>query len=354
MSRFWSEINKRLSPYTPGEQPRKEKYIKLNTNENPYPPSPKVTAAIEESLNGSLRLYPDPACEDLRTAVAEYYNLKKEQVYAGNGSDELLAFAFLAFFNPGGPPVLFPDITYSFYKVYAALFQIDYEPVPLDDGFSIRPEMFFRKNGGVIIANPNAPTGKFLPLESVVAVLEHNPGKVVIIDEAYIDFGGDSAVGLIEEYPNLLVIRTFSKSRALAGLRVGLALGREELIEGLDRIKNSVNSYTLDRLSLAGAVAAIKDDAYFQETRRKIIATRERVSGQLREMGFEVIPSMANFIFVAHPFMPAAELFRELREKGVLVRYFKEPRIDNHLRVTIGTDGEMDFFIGALKEIPGV
>jgi histidinol-phosphate aminotransferase len=352
MSRFWSNVSKKLSPYTPGEQPRNEKYIKLNTNENPYPPSPKVIAAIEKSLNGSLRLYPDPACEELRTAIAEYYNLKKEQVYAGNGSDELLAFAFMAFFNPGGPPVLFPDITYSFYKVYAALFQIDYELVPLDDDFSIRPEMFFKKNGGVIIANPNAPTGKFLPLESVIAVLEHTPEKVVIIDEAYIDFGGDSAVSLIEGYPNLLIIQTFSKSRALAGLRVGLALGREELIEGLDRIKNSVNSYTLDRLSLAGAVAAIKDDAYFQEIKRKVVVTRERVSGELREMGFKVIHSMTNFIFIAHPFMPAAELSFRLREKGILVRYFKEPRIDNYLRVSIGTDEEMDLFIRALKEMP--
>jgi len=354
MSRFWSDVNKGLSPYTPGEQPRNEKCIKLNTNENPYPPSPGVIAAIEKNLNKSLRLYPDPSSEEIRTAIAEYYNLKKEQVYAGNGSDELLAFAFLAFFNPGGPPILFPDITYSFYKVYAALFKIDYELVPLDDDFSIRPEMFFKNNGGVIIANPNAPTGKFLPLESVIAVLEHNPCKVVIIDEAYIDFGGNSAVGLIEKYPNLLVIQTFSKSRALAGLRVGFALAQEELIEGLDRIKNSVNSYTLDRLSLAGAIAAIKDDAYFQEVRRKITATRERVSSQLRDMGFKVIPSMANFIFITHPFMPAAELFLKLRGKGILVRYFKEPGIDNHLRVSIGTDEEMDLFIGALKEIPGI
>jgi len=354
MSRFWSEVNKRLKPYTPGEQPRKEKYIKLNTNENPYPPSPGVIAAIEKNLNGSLRLYPDPSCEDLRAAVAKYYNLKKEQVYAGNGSDELLAFAFLAFFNPGGPPILFPDITYSFYKVYAALFQIDYELVPLDDGFSIRPEMFFKNNGGVIIANPNAPTGKFLPLESVIGILERNPDRVVIVDEAYIDFGGNSAVELIDKYPNLLVIQTFSKSRALAGLRVGFALAGEKLIEGLDRIKNSVNSYTLDRLSLAGAIAAIEDDAYFQDVRRKITGTRERVSAQLREMGFKVIPSMANFIFITHPFTPAAELFLRLREKGILVRYFKEPRIDNYLRVSIGTDGEMDLFIGALKEMPGV
>lgn len=350
MSRFWSDVNRNLSPYTPGEQPQNRKYIKLNTNENPYPPSPRVAAAIQNALS-SLRLYPDPDCTVLRETIAEYCKLKKEQVFVGNGSDELLAFSFLAFFNPGGPPVLFPDITYSFYKVYAALFKIDYELVPLDDDFSIRPEMFIRKNGGIIIPNPNAPTGKFLPLESVANILERNPDQVVVIDEAYIDFGGDSAAGLIGEFPNLLVIQTLSKARSLAGLRVGFALGQEELIEGLDRIKNSINSYTLDRLALAGAAEAIKDDAYFRETRQKIIGTRERVSGQLRNMGVNVVPSMANFIYISHPFIPAAEIFLKLREKGVLVRYFKAPRIDNYLRVTIGTDGEMDFFIKALKEI---
>ncbi|TEB09863.1 histidinol-phosphate transaminase [Pelotomaculum propionicicum] len=351
MSRFWSDINRVISPYIPGEQPKNEKYIKLNTNENPYPPSPQVVKAIEKVLNDSLRLYPDPTCEDLRLAIAEYYDLKKEQVHVGNGSDELLAFSFLAFFNPNGLPILMPDITYSFYKVYTSLFKINCEKIPLEDDFSIRPELFYKKNGGVVIANPNAPTGMFLPLEDITGILEHNPDQVVIVDEAYIDFGGISAVKLIGDYPNLLVIKTLSKSRSLAGLRVGYALGQKELIEGIDRIKNSINSYTLDRLALAGANAAIKDDAYFQEVRRRIIMTRERVSNTMGEIGFKVLPSKANFIFVTHPLIPAGELFQKLRENGVLVRYFKEPRIDNFLRVSIGSDQEMDSFISILKSI---
>lgn len=351
MSRFWSDINRIISPYTPGEQPKNEKYIKLNTNENPYGPSSQVIAAIEKALNDSLRLYPDPTCEDLRSAIAEYYNLKIEQVHVGNGSDELLAFSFLAFFNPGGLPILIPDITYSFYKVYASLFRINCEKVPLEDDFSIRPEMFYKKNGGVVIANPNAPTGIFLPLEAIIKILEQNPDQVVIVDEAYIDFGGNSAVKLIGDYPNLLVIKTLSKSRSLAGLRVGYALAQKELIEGIDRIKNSINSYTLDRLALAGAIAAIKDDAYFQDIRRRIIMTRERVSNTMEEMGFKVLPSKANFIFVTHPLIPAVELFHKLRENGVLVRYFKGPRIDNYLRISIGSDQEMDSFISIVKNI---
>jgi histidinol-phosphate aminotransferase len=322
----------------------------LNTNENPYPPSPKVIEAIRQAANESLRRYSDPLCSELRTAIAGYYGLRKEQVFVGNGSDEVLAFAFLAFFNPGDR-ILFPDITYTFYKVYAALFRVEYDLVPLDEDFSIPIEMFFRENRGILIPNPNAPTGKLMPVESVRSILEHNRDSVVVIDEAYIDFGGESAARLIPDYPNLLVVQTLSKSRSLAGLRVGFAIGQEGLIEGLDRIKNSINSYTLDRLALAGAREAIRDKAYCEETTLKVINTRERVSARLEEIGFKVIPSKTNFVFISHPLHHAETLFRQLRERGILVRYFNEPRIDNYLRVTIGSDDEMDSFLRVVGEI---
>lgn len=350
MSKYWSKITQSLEPYVPGEQPKDKKYIKLNTNENPYSPSPKAIAAMQAATNSNLRLYPDPTCDELRITIAEYYGLQKEQVFVGNGSDEVLAFSFQAFFNPG-EPILFPDITYSFYKVYAALFQIDYQLIPLTEDFSIDVEVFGQKNGGVIIPNPNAPTAKGLSLEAIKTILKNNPDKVVIIDEAYIDFGGQSVVSIIPDYPNLLVIQTLSKSRSLAGLRVGFALGQGDLINGLERIKNSVNSYTLDRLALAGAVEAIKDEEYFQEARLKIINTRERVSRELKAMGFKIIPSQANFIFISHPEYPASVFFQKLREKGILVRYFNQPRIDNYLRVSIGSDQEMDSFLEAIVEI---
>lgn len=353
LSCYWSDIVKNIKPYIPGEQPRDKKYIKLNTNENPYPPSPRVLEAIKQAADGSLRLYPDPTCSELRETLAQCYNLKKEQVFVGNGSDELLAFSFLAFFNPGRP-ILFPDITYSFYPVYSDLFDIDYRLVPLDEEFSVPVEMFFEENGGVILSNPNAPTGKFLHLESVEDILKHNIDSVVIIDEAYVDFGGESAAKFIKDYPNLLVIQTFSKSRSLAGLRSGYALGHQDLIEGLDRIKNSVNSYTLDRIALAGAVEAIKDEEYFQETRLKVIRTREWVSSQLTELGFKVIDSKANFVFISHPYIHASVIFKELKDKGVLVRYFNKPRIDNFLRVSIGSDEEMSAFMRAIREIIAV
>ena len=350
MSRYWSETVRNIKPYTPGEQPKCGGYIKLNTNENPYPPSPRVLEAIRKAADASLRLYPDPACDGLREAIGEYYGLAKEQVFVGNGSDELLAFSFLAFFNPGNP-ILFPDITYSFYRVYADLFHIDYRLVPLDSDFNIPVEMFYEKNGGIIISNPNAPTANCMPVESVKGILYNNPDSVVIIDEAYIDFGGESAVSLIRDYPNLLIIRTLSKSRSLAGLRLGFALGQEELIEGLDRVKNSFNSYTIGRLALAGAVEAMKDEQYFQETRRKIINTREKTLAKLREMGFYATDSKANFIFISYPLFPAAKLFEGLKQKKILVRYFNGPRVDNFLRVSIGTDEEMDEFIIAVDEI---
>lgn len=350
MSKYWSKIVGQLEPYIPGEQPKDKTYIKLNTNENPYPPSPKVLQAMQEAANESVRLYPTPNCDELRVGIAQYYGLTKEQIFVGNGSDEVLAFSFLAFFNPGSP-VLFPDITYSFYPVYAALFNIDYQLVSLDEDFSIPVNGFTAQNGGIIFPNPNAPTGKALPLTAIEEILRQNSEQIVIVDEAYIDFGGESAVPLIDQYPNLLIIQTLSKSRSLAGLRVGFAMGHKDLIEGLDRVKNSINSYTLDRVALAGALASFHDEAYFQDARQKVIATREQTIGKMKAMGFSVIPSAANFIFMNHPMLPASTIYQQLREKGILVRYFNKPRIDNYLRVSIGSDEEMTCFLQAIAEI---
>lgn len=342
---------KGIEPYIPGEQPRDRSYIKLNTNENPYPPSPRVMEAIRETAAGdSLRLYPDPTCQQLREVIAEYYGLAAEQVFVGNGSDELLAFSFLAFFNPG-QPILFPDITYSFYPVYADLFNIDYRPIPLDEEFAIPADMFCQENGGIIFPNPNAPTGKQMGLESIEYILRNNRERIVIVDEAYVDFGGESCIEFIPRYPNLLIIGTLSKSRSLAGLRVGFALGQKDLVEGLNRIKNSFNSYTLDRLALAGAIEAFKDDSYFQETKANVIKTREVVSAKLQDFGFRVIPSTANFIFISHPKVPAVKIQQQLRDRGVLVRYFPKPRIDNFLRVSIGSPEEMERFLEIVQEI---
>jgi histidinol-phosphate aminotransferase len=353
MSRYWSSTARRLEPYIPGEQPRDRKYIKLNTNENPYPPSPRVVEAIKRAADDTLRLYPDPSCEELRAEIAGYYNIKKDQVFVGNGSDELLAFSFQAFFEPG-KAVAFPDITYSFYPVYCSLYNLDFSPIPLDGDFSVPVEKFFNSEGGVVIPNPNAPTGKFIPVQCIREIVERNPDNVVIIDEAYVDFGGESVIKYIDEYPNLLVIQTLSKARSLAGLRVGFAAGNRDLIEALDRVKNSFNSYTLNRLSLVAAADAFRDDGYFRETRQKVIDTRERTVIELKRMGFEDTDSKANFVFISHPSMPAAELFLKLRGKGILVRYFNKPRIDNHLRVSIGTDNEMDCFLEAIKENVGL
>lgn len=350
MSKYWSPITASLTPYVPGEQPKDKQYIKINTNENPYPPSPRVLEAITEAANGDLRLYPDPTCEQLNRTIAEYYGLKESQVFTGNGSDEILAFAFVGLFDPA-KPVRFPDITYSFYKVYAKLYGISYELVPLDEQFNIPLEQLSNSPGGVIIPNPNAPTAKYVSLDALRAVLDSNSEQVVIIDEAYIDFGGESAVQLIEEYPNLLVIQTLSKSRSLAGLRVGFALGNEELIEGLNRIKNSFNSYTMDRLALAGATAAIQDQAYFEQTRQSVIRTREWTTEQLEKLGFTVIDSKANFVFATHPEQEAKQLFQALRERGILVRYFDQPRINAYLRISMGTDEEMSAFIDAMSAI---
>ncbi|GBG09732.1 histidinol-phosphate transaminase [Paenibacillus agaridevorans] len=350
MSKFWSPLAASLVPYVPGEQPKDKTYVKLNTNENPYPPSPAALKAMEDAVNDDLRLYPDPTCDELVRAAANYCGLSPEQTFVGNGSDEVLAFAFAAFFDPA-KPLLFPDITYSFYKVYAKLYGLSPKLIPLDEEFNIPMEQFQGEHGGIIMPNPNAPTAQLIPLSEIRSLLERNPDNVVIIDEAYIDFGGQSAVTLVPQFPNLLVVQTLSKSRSLAGLRVGFAFGSEELIDGLNRIKNSFNSYTMDRVALRGAVASLADEAYFRETTDKVIATRERVARQVKELGFRSTDSKANFLFIEHPAIPASELFAELRERGVLVRYFNSPRIDNYLRVSIGTDEEMNTFVGALREI---
>lgn len=350
MSKYWSDVVKEIKPYVPGEQPKDKVYIKLNTNENPYPPSPYVIKAIERAANESLRLYPDPACDSLRSVIARYNNLKKEQVFVGNGSDEVLAFSFMAFFNPGDT-IVFPDITYSFYEVYASLFRLNYRNIPLNEDFELPVSKFFGESDGVVVANPNAPTGKAVSANDIKSIAIGNMDKVVIVDEAYIDFGGESSVKLVNEYPNVLVIQTLSKSRSLAGLRLGFAIGHEDLIEGLLRIKNSINSYTLDRIALAGAEQAFLDEAYFKENVSKIINTRETITEKLRCLRFYVLDSKANFIFISHPNVSAEKLFWLLRENNILVRHFHKPRIDNYLRVSIGTDEEMDYFHKVVKNI---
>jgi histidinol-phosphate aminotransferase len=348
-NKYWSDSIKELIPYTPGEQPKNRKFIKLNTNESPYSPSPKVLEAIRDSTNSDLRLYPNPSCEGIRKAVADYNDINENQVFAGNGSDEVLAFAFLAFFR-NSKKILFPDITYSFYPVYTDIFKIDYSLVPLNEDFSIPVDKFLCENGGIIICNPNAPTGKLVPLFEIEKIIQYNTESVVIVDEAYIDFGGESAISYIEKYPNLLVIQTLSKSRQLAGLRIGFAMGQEDLILGLETVKNSMNSYTLDTLAQAACVAAMEDRSYFEITRQMVIATREYTAKKLIELGFKVVDSKANFLFASHPFYKAQNIFDFLREKGVLVRYFNKPRIDNYLRISIGTDEEMEFLLTTLEE----
>ncbi|HQN18917.1 MAG TPA: histidinol-phosphate transaminase [Syntrophobacteraceae bacterium] len=350
MSRFWSSIVHELTPYVPGEQPKLPNLIKLNTNENPYGPSPRVVAALQAEAGDTLRLYPDPNADRLKAAISAYYRLTPKQVFVGNGSDEVLAHTFLALLNHSRP-VLFPDITYSFFPVYCRLYGVQYERVPLTAGFEIDPEDYKRPNGGIIFPNPNAPTGRLLPLAAIDELLRQNNETVVVVDEAYVDFGGESAVPLVDTYPNLLVVQTLSKSRSLAGLRVGFAVGHPELIEALERVKNSFNSYPLDRLAIAGAVMAFEDHAHFEWTRNAIIRTRGRLVEELEALGFDVLPSAANFIFARHPKKDAAELFRRLREQSIIVRHFKLPRIDQHLRITIGTEEECTSLVKALRGI---
>ncbi|WP_027330275.1 histidinol-phosphate transaminase [Marinimicrobium agarilyticum] len=348
MSRYWSELVRQLEPYVPGEQPKIDGLIKLNTNESPYPPSPKVHDVLSGDAIDRLRLYPDPNSSRLKQTIADYYRLKPENTFVGNGSDEVLAFAFMAFFKQN-KPLLFPDITYSFYPVYCQLFGIEAQRLPLTDDLRIELDQYSTENGGIIFPNPNAPTGRALPLEDIEALLKRNTDSVVLVDEAYVDFGAESAAQLVDRYPNLLVTQTLSKSRSLAGLRLGFALGAPELIDALDRVKNSFNSYPVDRLAEAAAVVALEDDAYFQQCRDKIIATREWTNEQLTALGFRVLPSAANFLFARPPEgVDAAELAQQLREARILVRYFNKPRIEGFLRITIGNDEEMNRLIETL------
>ncbi|PSS57982.1 histidinol-phosphate transaminase [Pseudomonas sp. BBP2017] len=348
MSKFWSPFVKDLVPYVPGEQPKLARLVKLNTNENPYGPSPKVLEAMRGELNDNLRLYPDPNSDLLKQAVAEYYGVKGNQVFLGNGSDEVLAHIFHGLFQHGAP-LLFPDISYSFYPVYCGLYGIPYETLALDEQFQIRVGDYARPNGGIIFPNPNAPTGCLLALDAIEQLLKANPQSVVVVDEAYIDFGGQTAISLVDRYDNLLVTQTLSKSRSLAGLRVGLAVGHPDLIEALERIKNSFNSYPLDRMAIVGAAAAFADRAYFDETCRKVIDSREKLVAELTARGFEVLPSAANFIFACHPQQDAGELAAKLREQGVIVRHFKQARIAQFLRITIGTPEMNQALLDALN-----
>ena len=349
MSRFWSSVVHDLSPYVPGEQPKLDGIIKLNTNENPYPPSSRVLAAIA-SATDRLRLYPDPSATSLRETIAARYNVAPEEVFVGNGSDEVLAHTFQALLKHDAP-LLFPDITYSFYPVYCRLYGIRYEEVPLDAAMRVQIADFRRPCSAILLPNPNAPTGIGLPCQAIEALVAEHPDQLVVIDEAYVDFGGQSAVPLVARHDNLLVVQTLSKSRALAGLRVGFAIGQRPLIEALERVKDSFNSYPLDCLAIAGAVAAINDDAWFQETRQRIMASRESLVQALSALGFEVLPSVANFVFARHRSHSGAELAAKLRQRGVLVRHFRKPRIEDFLRITVGTEDQCSSLIAAVRSL---
>ena len=356
MSQYWSTLVHRLTPYVPGEQPKLSNLVKLNTNENPYPPSPRAVAAMQAELGAdgaNLRLYPDPNSDRLREAVVAHFAefaLSPAQVFVGNGSDEVLAHAFMALLKHQAP-ILMPDISYSFYPVYCGLYGVEHVSIPLGEHFEIRVDDYARDNGGIIIANPNAPTGKLLPLSEIERLLSAHPKSVVLIDEAYIDFGGESAIALVNSHPNLLVVRTLSKSHSLAGLRVGYAVGNATLIEALERVKNSFNSYPLDRLAIVGAAAAMADKEYLEQTRSAVMQSRATLVSALAGLGFDVLPSAANFIFARHPRRDAAQLAQALRDRSIIVRHFKLPRIDQHLRISIGTDAQCRALIDALKEI---
>ena len=337
----WEDYVRRVEPYVPGEQPNKARMIKLNTNENPYPPAPGVAAALKGIQEETLRLYPDPTAKKLVDALAERYQVSPAQVFVGVGSDDVLAMAFLTFFQ-SEKPILFPDVSYSFYKVWAELYRVPYECVPLDEHFCIRPEDYKKENGGVLFPNPNAPTSLLLPIDAVEQIVAENPDSVVIVDEAYIDFGGESALSLLPKYDNLLVVQTFSKSRSMAGMRIGYAIGSEKMIKAMMDVKYSFNSYTMNRTSIELGYEAVKDEAYFQETIQKIVKTRERAKERLAKLGFHFPEPSANFIFAEHERIPAAELFAALREKDIYVRHFNGPRVENSLRITIGTEEEME------------
>lgn len=352
MNRYWSAVVHGLTPYVPGEQPKLPDLIKLNTNENPYPPSPRVLEALRAAMGDGLRLYPDPNAEQLKAAIAAYYGVTPRQVFVGNGSDEVLGHTFLGLLKHDDP-LLFPDVTYSFYPVYCGLYGIEGRTVPLDDEFRIRVDDYLAAPacGAIIFPNPNAPTGRLLPLAEIERLLAGRPDVPVVVDEAYIDFGGESAITLVDRHPNLLVIQTMSKSRSLAGLRVGFAVGHPELIEALERVKNSFNSYPLDRLAITGGTAAMEDQAHFEQTRQAVIASRERLTRDLKGLGLDVLPSSANFIFARHPERDASELAAALRARSIIVRHFRQPRIDQFLRITIGTDTQCEALVTALREI---
>jgi histidinol-phosphate aminotransferase len=353
MSRFWSPVVQTLTPYIPGEQPQMQRLVKLNTNESPYGPSPKALEAISQQNTDDLRLYPDPEGASLKKAIADLHGLDPKQVFLGNGSDEVLAHVFLGLLKQD-KPVQFPDITYSFYPVYCKLFGIDYQNVALGPNFEIQTGNFKTPNGGIIFPNPNAPTGRAIPRSDIEALLTRNTDSVVVIDEAYVDYGTESCIPLLRGSAcpeNLLVVHTLSKSRALAGLRVGFAVGHPALIEGLERVKNSFNSYPLGRLAQAGAIAAIQDQAHLESTSKKVIQTRERLVSELAALGFDTLPSTANFIFTRHPQHAGAKLYQALRDRGIIVRHFKSPRIEEFLRITIGTDEQTNELIAALQEI---
>lgn len=353
MKKFWSSMIADIEPYIPGEQPKDRQFIKLNTNENPYPPSPHVIDAIRNSTGDSLRLYPDPSASELVSAIADYYGVKTDNVFVGNGSDEVLAMAFMAFFTPG-KEIIFPDVSYSFYPVYASLFGLKSRTVPLNPDYSINVNKM-AADGGVVLPNPNAPTGMSLPMSLLDAerIIQNNPNCVVILDEAYVDFGADTAIPLTNKYENLLVVQTMSKSRSLAGMRIGFAVGNSDLIAGLNAVKNSFNSYTLDRLAIAAGTAAMNDKEYFNICTQKVIHTREYTINELNKRGFTVLPSLANFIFVTHPNYNAERIFNKLREKGILVRWFKGGRTNDFLRISIGTDEEMATLVKTLDKITG-
>ncbi len=354
MSRFWSPGISELMPYVPGEQPKMDNLVKLNTNEHPLGPSPRVLEAIRAETGASLRLYPDPNADLLKAALARRFDVTPANVFVGNGSDEVLAHVFQALLRHERP-LWFPDITYSFYPVYCGLYDVAYKTIPLDYDYRIVAEDYFPQHGArpgaIIIANPNAPTGCFMPLRDVERIVTNNPDCVVVVDEAYVDFGGESAVGLTKRHPNLLVIHTFSKSRSLAGLRVGYAIGDAALIEALERVKNSFNSYPLDRLAIAGAVASVEDEDYFRTSCEQVIATRTRLVADLTRLGFEVLPSAANFVFARHLSKDGAWLAQQLRERAIIVRHFAKPRIAQFLRITVGSDAQCNALIGALKDI---
>ena len=349
----WEENVRKVVPYTPGEQPKKSHMIKLNTNENPYPPAPAVAEVLKQFDTDMLRMYPDPAIGDLVAGIADFYQVSKDEVFVGVGSDDVLAMIFMTFFN-SSKPILFPDITYSFYDVWADMLRIPYETIPLDDNFCIRPQDYKRENGGVIFPNPNAPTGELLPLAAVESIIQANPDVIVVVDEAYIDFGGESALPLIHKYDNLIVVQTFSKSRSLAGSRIGYAIANATLIKYLNDVKYSFNSYTMDRITIEVGTKAIADRAYFEETTQKIIATREWTKKELKKLGFVFGDSKSNFIFATHPDIDVVKLFEDMKQADIYVRHFNKPeRIRPYLRISIGTDEQMQEMIAFLKKYLG-